>query len=348
VKQFPADNAGLANLGLAYVFKGDFPRALDYTRKALSLYPQNVPQRNNAGYFAMYSGDFPAALQDQKRVLEINPGFVNGYIGLALAQEASGARDEAVATWKNLEALGPAEASTAVEGLADLAVLEGRLGDARDALEKGSQEDVRRKDEAGTARKLVMLAGVHLSRGDAPRAAAAASKAASLSQQDYVQYLAARVLVDAGQEKRALSIAEGLGKRFEAGPRVYAELIHGAVALQRKNPTEAIARFKAGQKLLDMWLVRYELGRAYLAASAPAQAQDELEASARRHGEVTDVFMDNVPTYRLLGPVLYWKARAQEVQKSPAAAESFRAFLATKKTDEDPLVVDARKRLAAL
>jgi tetratricopeptide (TPR) repeat protein len=348
VKQFPADNAGLANLGLAYVFKGDFPRALDYTRKALSLYPQNVPQRNNAGYFAMYAGDFPAALQDQQKVLQQNPGFVNGYIGLALAQEASGARDEAVATWKKLEALGPAEASAAVEGLADLAVLEGRLGDASAGLEKGIQADLGMKDNANAARKLVMLAGVHLARGDAVRAAEAASKGAALSQQDYVQYLAARVLLDAGQEKRAVSIAERLGKQFEAAPRVYAELLNGAVSLQRKNTTEAIARFKAGQKLLDLWLVRYELGRAYLAAGAPAQAQDEFEASIRRSGEVTDVFVDNVPTYRLLGPVLYWKARAQEAQKSSAAAETYRAFLATKKTDEDPLVIDARKRVATL
>jgi predicted Zn-dependent protease len=204
------------------------------------------------------------------------------------------------------------------------------------------------KDNANAARKLVMLAGVHIARRDGARAAEAALKGAALSQQDYVQYLAARALLDAGQEKRALSIAEGLSKRFEAAPRVYAELIHGEVALQRKNPTEAIVRFKAGQKLLDLWLVRFELGRAYLAAGAPAQAQDEFEASLRRHGEVTDVFVDNVPTYRLLGPVLYWKARAQEAQKSPTAPETYRAFLATKKTDEDPLVVDARKRLAAL
>jgi eukaryotic-like serine/threonine-protein kinase len=346
VKQFPADNAGLANLGLAYVFKGDFPRALEYTRQALSLYPQNVPQRNNAGYFSMYAGDFQGALQDQKKVLEQNPGFVNGYIGLALAQEASGARDEAVATWKKLQALGPPEASTAVEGLADLAALEGRLADARALLEQGIQDDLGAKDASGAARKLVMLAAVHLSRGDAPRAAEAATRAASLSQQDYVQYLAARALVDAGQEKRALPIAEGLGRRFEAAPRVYAELLKGAVALQRKNPTEAVARFRAGQALLDLWLIRYELGRAYLAAGAPAQAQDELEASLRRHGEATDVFVDNVPTYRMLGPVLYWKARAQEAQGSPAAAETYRAFLATKKTDEDVLVADARKRLA--
>jgi tetratricopeptide (TPR) repeat protein len=231
--------------------------------------------------------------------------------------------------------------------LADLAVLEGRLGDAAAGLEKGIQAELGVKDSASAARKLVMLAGVHLARGDGARAAEAASKGAGLSQQDYVQYLAARVLLDAGQEKRAASIAERLGKQFEAAPRVYAELLNGAVALQRKNTTEAIARFKAAQKLLDLWLVRFELGRAYLAAGAPAQAQDEFEASLRRHGEVTDVFVDNVPTYRLLGPVLYWKARAQEAQKSPAAAETYRAFLATKKSDEDLLVIDARKRVAA-
>jgi tetratricopeptide (TPR) repeat protein len=234
----------------------------------------------------------------------------------------------------------------AAEGLADLALAEGRLADARTLLEPAIQADLAAKDGDGAARKLVMLAGVLRSLGQPARAAEAAERALKASQQDYVHLLAGSVLVEAGQERRALAVAEGLGRRLEPAPRLYAELLHGAVALSRKNPGEAVARFKAGQKLLDSWLVRYALGRAYLEAGAWPQAADELEACVRRRGEVTDVFIDNVPTYRLLGPVEYWQGRAQQAAGSPAAAESYQAFLALKQGDEDPLVADARKRLA--
>jgi hypothetical protein len=45
--------------------------------------------------------------------------------------------------------------------------------------------------------------------------------------------------------------------------------------------------------------------------------------------------------------VAYWRARALEAQKLPGAADAYRAFLAQKATDEDPLVADARRRLGA-
>jgi tetratricopeptide (TPR) repeat protein/predicted Ser/Thr protein kinase len=345
VEQFPADNAGLANLGLAYVFKGDFKKALDYTRKALALYPQNVPQRNNAGFFAMYAGDFEAALKEQGVVLSLNAGFVNGYIGLALAQAAAGQRDEAVASWKKLAALGPAQAATAAEGLADLMVLEGRLAEARAALEPALATDLAAKDGDGASRKVAMLAEIALGRGDRPKAVEAAERAVAMKPQDYVLFLAGRVLAAGGQERRALALAETLGKRLEAAPRHYGQLLLGEVALQRGKAQEALDRFKAAQRFLDSWLTREALGRAYLAAGAPAQAVDELETCLKRRGEATDVFVDNVPTWRLLGPVAYWRGRALEAQKLPAAAEAYRTFLAQKTTAEDVLVADARRRL---
>jgi tetratricopeptide (TPR) repeat protein/predicted Ser/Thr protein kinase len=345
VQQFPADNAGLANLGLAYVFKGDFQKALEYTRRALALYPQNVPQRNNAGFFAMYAGSLEAALQEQTQVLESNPGFVNGHIGLALALAAAGRRDEAQAAWRKLAALGPSQAAAAAEGLADLAALEGRLAEARSALEPSLAADLAAKDVDGAARKLILLGEVALARGDRAGAAKDAERAVAQRPQDYVLYLAGRLLAAAGNEKRALALADPLSRTVEPASRHYAELLYGEVALQRQRPQEALDRFKAAGKLLDSWLVHEGLGRAYLAAGAGPQAADELEACLRRRGEVTDVFIDNVPTYRLLGPVEYWRGRALEAQKLPTAAEAYRAFLAQKRTAEDPLVADARRRL---
>lgn len=345
VAQFPADNAGLANLGLAYVFRGEFAKAAEYTRKALELYPQNVPQRNNLGFFAMYAGDLDTALKEQVQVLGLNAGFVNGHVGLAMALAAAGRRDEAVAAWKRLAALGPSQGSTAAEGLADLAAFEGRLGDARAALEPAVAADLKEKDADGAGRKLAMLAELSLARGEKRPAAEAAEKALALQPQDYVVFLAARSLVLAGQEKRALALADQLARRVEPAPRHYAELLHGEAALLRQKPQEALDRFKAAGKLLDSWLVREGLGRAYLAAGAPAQALDELEACQKRRGEVTDVFIDNVPTWRLLAPVAYWRGRALEAQRLPEAAEAYRAFLAQKTGDEELLVRDARRRV---
>lgn len=345
VKQYPADNAGLANLGLAYVFKGDFTRAVEYTRKALALYPQNVPQRNNLGFFAMYAGDFEGALQEQAQVLRLNGGFVNGHVGLAMALAAAGRRPEALAAWRQLAALGPAQASTAAEGLADLAVFEGRLSDARATLEPALAADLAAKDPDGAARKLAMLAEVSLLRGDKAQAAARAERAAAGSAEGYVHYLAGRVLVAAGQERRALALADGLARRLEAAPRHYAELLRGEAALRRGQAPEAVDRARAAQRLLDSWLVREALGRASLAAGAAIQAVDELEACERRRGEVTDAFVDNVPTWRLLGPVAYWRGRALEAQRLPAEA-AFKAFLSPKVGSEEPLVAEVRRRLA--
>jgi hypothetical protein len=56
--------------------------------------------------------------------------------------------------------------------------------------------------------------------------------------------------------------------------------------------------------------------------------------------------LDEVPTYRLVPPVYYYLGRAQEGLKSPAAADSYKTFLAIKeKSGGDPLVADARRRI---
>ncbi|MGC3996302.1 MAG: tetratricopeptide repeat protein [Anaeromyxobacter sp.] len=177
VTRYPADNAGLANLAVAYQLQRDFGKALTEGRRAIGIYPRNVPQRNNVGLFAMYAGQLDAAIGEQQKVLELNPSFTNGHVGLALALLAAGRRDEAVAAWDRLAKLGPGGASSAAEGLADLAAYEGRLGDARGLLEQAIAEDAKGGDPEGAARKRAALAGVLLAAGQKPAAVAAAAQA---------------------------------------------------------------------------------------------------------------------------------------------------------------------------
>jgi len=347
VKLFPADNAGAANLAIAYEFKGDFERALETGRRAVEISPKNVPQRNNVGFYATYVGDFEAAIREQEKVLELNPRFVNGYVGLALAQLAAGKRDEALATWQKLAALGPEGASAAAEGLADLAMYEGRLSEASAVLEKGIEADLAAKAQDGAGRKLAMLADVQLVAGNRARAVATADRALKASRDDSVMYAAGAVLARAGEDRRARALAEELDKRLEAEPRMYAELVRGTAELRRGAFREAVARFRAASQLGDTWLARFALGQAYEAAGALAQAQDELEKCDKRRGEATDAFHNTSPTYRLYAPVKYYLGRSQQALHNDSAADTLKSFVAIKKTDEDPQVVDARKRLAA-
>jgi tetratricopeptide (TPR) repeat protein/TolB-like protein len=344
VKAYPADNAGLANLTMAYQLKRDFPRALEEGRKAIAIYPRNVAQRNNVGLFAMYAGDFEAAIREQRAVLEANPGFANGAIGLALAEEAGGHRDDAVATWRKLQATGPAGSSAAVEGLADLAVAEGRLAEARGLLEPGIEADLAAKDPDAAARKLVMLAEVHLAFRQPARAIAPAMKARRSSDGEYVRFAAARVLAAAGDEATARATAAELDARLSAEPHMYAAVLRGDLELRRRRYPDAIAHYKEAVARVDAWVARAALARAYLEAGAFTEAHAELERCVQRRGEATDLYLDVVPTWRAFPPVLLDLARALDGLHSPAAADAWRAFLAAKRGDEEPAVAEARRR----
>ena len=49
--------------------------------------------------------------------------------------------------------------------------------------------------------------------------------------------------------------------------------------------------------------MRYNLGEAYLAAGYPAEAKSEFEATVKRRGEASALFLDDTPTYRYYAPV---------------------------------------------
>jgi hypothetical protein len=75
------------------------------------------------------------------------------------------------------------------------------------------------------------------------------------------------------------------------------------------------------------------------------EADSEFELCLKRRGEASAVFLDDVPTLRLVPPVYYFLARAQEGLKSPAAAESYRTFLKMQPDGSSELITDARHRL---
>ena len=346
VKQFPADTAGIANLAFAYFVKRDMANALTWGRRAIEIYPKNVPQRNNFGLIAMYAGDFETGAREQKTVLEMNPQFVLAYVGLALSELGAGRPDEALATWKRLAATGPAGSSSAAAGLADLALYQGRIGDARTILEASIEADIAAKNTDEAARKLTTLAEAELVAGETAKAIAAAERASEMSGELAVVVSAARVLIEAGQERKALAAASQLAARLEPDPQMYAALLQGEADMKRRNYRDAITRLREARKLADSWLVRYDLGRAYLEAGSFAEADAEFDVCVKRQGEAAAVYLDEVPTFRVFPPVYYYLGRAREGLKSPGAADAFKTFLGFQTGEGGTLAADARRRIS--
>jgi eukaryotic-like serine/threonine-protein kinase len=346
VLAYPADGAGTANLALAYFYRRDMARALEVGRRAVELSPHNVPQRNNLALYAMYAGDFERAAPEFRKVLEQNPRFEVALVGLALAQLARGQVDDAVSTYGRLEALGPRAASTAAMGRADVAVYEGRLHDAARLLAEGAARDENGGDAESAALKLVLLAEVDLALGRAPGARHAVDRAVGPKRGENVLYPAALVYLGLRLDERALALAETLSRRLEPDPQAYARLVRGEAHLRRGRPREAVREFRAAGEIADTWVGHVALGRAYLDLRAFAEAETELEAALQRRGEATAAFLDEVPTYRLFPPVLYYLGLAGRGLKDRAADDSLRAFLAIRaKAQADPLAAEARRLL---
>lgn len=348
IKLYPADTTGIYNLGLAHFYGRDMARAVEQGRRAVEHYPKNAFYRTNLALFAMYAGDFDLAIREARTALEINPSYVAAHVALALSQLAKGQPQEAAGTYRRLQAVSQRGASLAAIGLADLALYEGRLSDAEALLQKAVKEDLSNQRSLDAATKLMALAEVDLTRHQAPQAAALAGRAIATSRQDAVALAAGRVYVEAGRDAAALPLASELSHRLEPDPQSYAKLIEGEKLLRQGAAREAVRVFLEAQKLADTWLGRFDLGRAYLQAGAFTEAYSEFDLCLKRRGEATAVFLDDIPSYRYLPPVYYYLGRAQEGLKSPAAAESFRTFLAIKEKGDgsDPLVVDARRRIS--
>ncbi len=118
---------------------------------------------------------------------------------------------------------------------------------------------------------------------------------------------------------------------------------------QGKIP-EVVGLFQEAQIILDTWLGRFALGRAFLELEAYPDAYSELDACLNHRGEATSIFFDGVPSYHVLPPIYYYLGRAQEGLGSAAAAESYQKYLEIKEKEDwgDPLVKDARQRLSSL
>ena len=348
IEQFPADSAAKTNLAYAYIMTRNFQKAIELGQQALELYPNVIITLYNLSWSAIALGDYDTAEQNARKVLELKPEYHEAYLCLALSQIGRELTVDADKTYTELKTIISSGASSlAAMGLADLALYEGRLMDAKELLEKGIIADLNGGRNEQAAYKQVVLAQTLLLLGQKTQALDLTNRSVKANQEMGLLFTAALNYIQSDREEEALALAEKLEKQLQPEPQAYAKLIAGEAKMANGDISEAFKLFKEAQDHLDTWLGRFALGRANLERAQFTEAHSELEMCEKRMGEATSVFFDDVPTSRYLPLIYYYLGRAQEGMKSPSVKESYLKFLDMKeKGDEgDLMVLDARRRL---
>ena len=101
VSKSPNKARGYNHLGIAYVDKGMFDKAIDVYTKAISIKPDYAVARNNLGLVYVRQERFKEAIKEYKMALNINPGLINVYYNLGYAYELYGDMDMAIKVYRD-------------------------------------------------------------------------------------------------------------------------------------------------------------------------------------------------------------------------------------------------------
>jgi serine/threonine protein kinase/tetratricopeptide (TPR) repeat protein len=346
VEKYPSDVQGLSNLAFAHTLLRQFDQALAIGTRVANMFPNNPLRQNNVALYAMYAGKFEDAVTGGKKATALNKDYALAYVSQGLGSEALGRYDEAAAAYKQLSTI-PGWQARAALGLADMAMLRGRNADAAAALEPMLTAKL---PALQMARVMTTLASVRLSQpGRVPDAINLAETALKLSPDPAIRFEAGRILIAAGRTARAKEIAAELSKSLSPETHAMGVTLGGEIQLIGGDARGAIQTFQQSLKIVDSWQTRYLLGRAYLVGELYTEADGEFDACVTRRGEAAAVYLDDIPTWRLIAPVYYYRGITRTAMNSAAgASEALRTFVEFKNggDEQSPLVADAQKRLA--
>ena len=348
VKNYPADGAGHNNLAVSYFSVLDFERAMDQGRRVLEIYPNSVFYRLNAALYSMYAGDFEAAEQQGRDALEIDESRAYGWLPIAMLAMSKNDFGGAIDAYGSMAATGGRGASMANLGIADISILRGDFDQAVARLTEGLEADAASGNQSGAASKYIALAEAHIGSGNDDAARQAIADALEIRSGTSQQVAAALLHIELGDLQDARAIAELLREKLQPQNRAYGNMILGVVDSIEGRHADALDRLSSASRQADFWLIRMQLGKAYFRAGAYAEALDEFTACETRRGEASAVFLDDLPSWRYLGTLPYWRGRAQqEVGMQHAAKQSYTEFTGYR-NDNSPIVADARARFASL
>jgi tetratricopeptide (TPR) repeat protein len=311
VDKFPADGAGHNNLSVLYFLTLQFDEAVAESGRLIEIYPKRTLYRSNHALNAMWAGDFETAVAAAESVIADDETAFKPYLVLAMSALDAGDFDSARNAYQQMEATGPRGKSLANIGLADLELFAARANEAEAILLAGIDQDRADNNERAVGAKTIALAQAHIAQQRNADALAALRSLQGENQREGQLIPAAEMYIKLGDLDAAKAIAEQLDKELGPQSRAYARLINAMIELQNEQYIQAVGELKAAAALADLWIVRFYLGQAYLAAGYPAEASSEFDAAEQRRSEAMAMFFDDVPTWRYTAGLAEWRDKVR-------------------------------------
>ena len=288
IENYPREAAAYGNLGTALAEQGQYGKAAEATREALRLAPdrlinygnlanytlalqrfdetrQIIHEARNAGdlvlhnalYALAFIGADSAAMEEQQQWLAGKPDYENDALALASDTEAYG----------------------------------GHVGKARQLARRAVESAVRADSKETGATFETNAALEQAAYGNAAESRQSAAEALKLAPTSQgVESEAALAIAMAGDEARAESLAQDLGKRFPLDTQMqslWLPAIQAQLALDKNNPTAALNALQ-GASPIELGQIQfvanisclyhvYLRGRAYLASGQGSAAAAEYQ-----------------------------------------------------------------------
>jgi tetratricopeptide (TPR) repeat protein len=348
VTKYPSDAAARNNLQVVSFMTLDFQRAADEGKVLLKLYPQSPLYRSNFALLATYSGQFEEADAAAKQLVAEDPDYAVSYLVIASVAMSRGEYDLARNAYNDMLTATKSEydESMGILGLADVELYLGNFVKARELANRGIEDDFAKNHNAIASTKLILVGQSYIGEGNNKESGKTARRALDAATKTSQKVSTALLAIAAAEPSIAREVIDSLGKELQPQSRAYGLMIEGILLGQDGDHIAALDKLGDAMKMADMWLIRYQLGRAYLNAGFFAEADHEFRICAEdRNGEATAIFLDDVPTYRYLAELPYWRGRAEEgLGMTAASAEHYREFLLLR-PNGGPLTKDAKNRL---
>jgi serine/threonine protein kinase/tetratricopeptide (TPR) repeat protein len=290
IESYPRLASGYHNLGLVYAEQGQYQKATEMQRQALSLAPDQVaPYANLANYdLALQRFDETRQIIREAQARKLDADLLhNALYALAFL----GADSAAMAEQQQWYGGKPDYENDGLALASDTEASAGHLAQARELTKRAVDSAIRADNKESGAIYLADAALEQAAYGNPAGARQSAEEALKLVPASAgVEVEAALALAMAGDTGRAESLAQDLGKRFPLDTQMqslWLPAIQGQLALYRKNTPAALNALQADSAIelgsisfllnISCLYPVYVRGEAYLAAGQGSAAAAEFQ-----------------------------------------------------------------------